>query len=31
MTPALKAYIKGWLKKAGHDIISAQRVLGFGH
>ncbi len=27
MTPALKAYIEGWLKKAEHDIISAQRLL----
>lgn len=27
MTPALKAYIEGWLKKADHDIISAQRLL----
>lgn len=27
MTPALKVYIEGWLLKAEHDIISAQRLL----
>jgi len=27
MTAALQAYIEGWLKKADHDIISAQRLL----
>ncbi len=27
MTPALKTYIVSWLDKAGHDIISAQRLL----
>jgi HEPN domain-containing protein len=27
MTPALKAYIESWLIKAGHDLMSAQRLL----
>ena len=27
MTPALKAYIEGWLEKAEHDITSARRLL----
>ena len=27
MTPALKAYIESWLSKAGHDLLSAQRLL----
>lgn len=27
MTPALRAYIESWLVKAGHDLISAQRLL----
>lgn len=27
MTPALKTYIKSWLNKAGHDLLSAQRLL----
>ena len=27
MTPALKIYIESWLEKAGHDLISAQRLL----
>lgn len=27
MTPALKAFIESWLNKAGHDLISAQRLL----
>jgi HEPN domain-containing protein len=27
MTPALKTYIESWLDKAGHDLISAQRLL----
>ena len=27
MTPALKTYIELWLSKAGHDLISAQRLL----
>ena len=27
MTPALKTYIESWLNKAGHDLLSAQRLL----
>jgi HEPN domain-containing protein len=27
MTPALKSYIESWLEKAGHDLMSAQRLL----
>ena len=27
MTPALKTYIESWLKKAEHDLLSAQRLL----
>ena len=27
MTPALKSYIESWLDKAGHDLMSAQRLL----
>jgi len=27
MTPALKIYIESWLDKAGHNLISAQRLL----
>lgn len=27
MTPALKTYIESWLGKAGHDLVSAQRLL----
>jgi HEPN domain-containing protein len=27
MTPALKIYIESWLDKAGHDLMSAQRLL----
>lgn len=27
MTPALQAYIESWLKKAEHDLLSAQRLL----
>ena len=27
MTPALKAYVEAWLKKAEHDLISVQRLL----
>jgi HEPN domain-containing protein len=27
MTPALRNYIESWLEKAGHDLISAQRLL----
>ena len=27
MTPALKAFIESWLNKAGHDLMSAQRLL----
>ena len=27
MTPALQAYIKSWLNKAEHDLLSAQRLL----
>jgi hypothetical protein len=27
MTPALRAYIESWLDKAGHDLMSAQRLL----
>jgi HEPN domain-containing protein len=27
MTPALRTYITGWLDKAAHDLISAQRPL----
>jgi len=27
VTPALKTYIESWLNKAGHDLLSAQRLL----
>jgi len=27
MTPALKIYIESWLEKAGHVLMSAQRLL----
>jgi HEPN domain-containing protein len=27
MTPALSAYIKTWIEKAEHDLMSAQRLL----
>jgi HEPN domain-containing protein len=27
MTPALKAYIEGWMAKAENDLMSAQRLL----
>jgi len=27
MTPALRAFFESWLEKAGHDLISAQRLL----
>jgi HEPN domain-containing protein len=27
MTPALKTFIESWLSKAGHDLVSAQRLL----
>lgn len=27
MTPALETYVRAWLEKAEHDIISAQRLL----
>jgi HEPN domain-containing protein len=27
MTPALKSYIESWLDKAGHDLMSAPRLL----
>jgi HEPN domain-containing protein len=27
MTPALRAHIEGWLEKAKHDVMSAQRLL----
>ncbi len=27
MTPALKAYIESWMEKAGHDLMSAQRLI----
>lgn len=27
MTPALRNYIESWLSKAGHDLLSAQRLL----
>jgi HEPN domain-containing protein len=27
MTPALLAYVKSWLDKAEHDLLSAQRLL----
>lgn len=27
MTPALKIYIESWLDKAGHDLMSADRLL----
>jgi len=27
MTPALESYIKSWLDIAGHDLVSAQRLI----
>jgi HEPN domain-containing protein len=27
MTPALKTYIESWMEKAGHDLMSAQRLI----